>query len=124
MTNPPPQVSDPPRPADAVGGLWTRQDSPGRWSWGRGGDLVGHLTATEAGGIEPVDALGDADLVTASLMARLGLASYDPSLAAWPPAGITPAAAAPSWQRSTTGRAKGTGRGPTLADRARVNRPQ
>ena len=103
----------------AAAGLWTRQDGPRRWSWGRGGRLAGHLAATDAGGIEPVDALDDVDLVTAMLMARLGLDAYDPSLAAWPPADVAASPATPSWQRSTSGRAKGTGPGPTLAERAR-----
>jgi hypothetical protein len=110
-------VTAPSEPAAA--GLWTRQDGVGSWSWGRGGRLEGHLAATEAGGIEPVDAFDDVDLVTATLMARLGLNAYDPSLAAWHPADVAPRTAAPSWQRSTSGRAKGTGRGPTLAERTR-----
>jgi len=99
--------------------LWVDVVDDGRWAWGRGDQAVGHLVANDLGGIEPVDALEDLDLVTALLMARGGLSAYDPSPTARPLTPPRPPTSPPPWKRATAGRGKGTGDGPTLAERAR-----
>lgn len=101
--------------------LWTRPDGDGGWTWGRDTHTVGRLTTSRHGGIEPVDAHDDLDLVTVLCMARAGIESWDPAARAATPA-ITATPPPPStWSRSTAGRAKGGG--PTLAQRAHPASP-
>lgn len=98
--------------------LWVRQLDDCTWSWGRDDQLVGHIAVSELGGIEPVDARDDLDLVTALLMARNGLTSFSPDDVARTASEPMPQRPSTTWRRSTSGSAKGTGHGPTLKDRA------